>query len=251
MDVQEDWSSWLRPGETLDDLRLGGLRIIQNRVGYRFSLDPVLLCAFARIAPGQKVCDLGTGCGIIPLLLAQLTTAVSIIGVEIQPELADRARRSVGINRLQDQVVIVESDLRRIREVLRAESCQAVVANPPYRPLTQGRLSPRTERARARHEVHGGLSDFLHAARWLLGTGGSFFIVYLAERLAELLAGMRQAGLEPKRLRCIHSRNGEEARMVLLEGRKGGGPGLKVEPPLYIYQGGNYTAEVLAIYGET
>lgn len=250
MTTERDVSCRLLPGETLDDLRLGGLRIIQNRDGYRFSLDPVLLCAFVRIAPGQTACDLGTGSGVIPLLLARLTAAKSILGVEVQSELAERARRSVELNRLQERVTIMEADLRRIREVIKAESCQVVLANPPYRQLAQGRLSPRNERAQARHEIHGGLSDFLHAARWLLGTGGSFFIVYLAERLAELLEEMRQAGLEPKRLRCIHSRAGEPARMVLLEGRKGGGPGLKVESPLYVYQGEGYSEEVLAIYGD-
>jgi tRNA1Val (adenine37-N6)-methyltransferase len=241
---------WLRPGETLDELRPGGLRIIQKRDGYRFSMDPVLLCAFARIGAGDAVCDLGTGSGVIPLLLAQGTAAASIIGVEVQPELADRARRTVELNRLQARVTILQKDLRLIREALPAESCQTVLANPPYRQPTRGRVSPSAERALARHEVHGGLADFIRGAAWLLPTGGRFYVVYLAERLAELLGTMRQAGLEPKRLRCVHSRTGEEARMVLVEGRKGSGPGLKVEAPLYLYRGEDYTEEVLAMYGE-
>jgi tRNA1Val (adenine37-N6)-methyltransferase len=239
----------LLPGETLDELRPGGLRVIQKRDGYRFSLDPVLLCDFARIVPDTTVCDLGTGSGVIPLLLAQNASAASIIGVEVQPELADRARRSVEFNGLRERVTILGHDLRRIREKLPAESCQAVLANPPFRKPASGRVSPRTERALARHEVQGGLTDFLDAAAWLLPTGGRFFVVYLAERLAELMTVMRQVGIEPKRLRCIHSRIGEEARMVLAEGRKGSGPGLKVEPPLYVYDGDDYTGEVLNIYG--
>jgi tRNA1Val (adenine37-N6)-methyltransferase len=241
---------WLREGETLDELRPGGLRIIQKKDGYRFSLDPVLLCAFARIESGETVCDLGTGSGVIPLLLARRVPAEGITGIEVQPELADRARRSVALNGLEERVTILACDLRRIRETLAAESCRVVLANPPYRPPGSGRLSPRSERALARHEVHGDLGDFVSCAAWLLPTGGRFYLVYLAERMAELLAAMRAAGLEPKRLRCVHSRQGEEARLVLVEGRKGGGPGLKVEAPLCIYDDGGYTAEVLAAYGE-
>jgi tRNA1Val (adenine37-N6)-methyltransferase len=240
----------LHSGETLDDLLPGGWRIIQKRDGYRFSLDPVLLCAFAKIGSAVRICDLGTGSGVIPLLLAGANPAATILGVEVQPELADRARRNVELNGLRERVTILEFDLRRIREELPAESCQAVLANPPYRRPATGRISPSTERAVARHEVHGGLVDFLVAAAWLLPTGGRFFLVYLAERLTELLASMRQFALEPKRLRCIHSRFGEEARMVLVEGRKGSGPGLKIEPPLYVYDGENYTAEIKAIYGQ-
>lgn len=250
MATPEDWSCWLREGETLDELRPGGLRIIQKKEGYRFSLDPVLLCAFARIESGETVCDLGTGSGVIPLLLARRVSVGCITGIEVQPELADRARRSVALNGLEQRVTILVCDLRRIREILAAESCRVVLANPPYRPPGSGRLSPRSERALARHEVHGDLEDFVVCAAWLLPTGGRFYLVYLAERMAELLTAMRAAGLEPKRLRCVHSRQGEEARLVLVEGRKGGGPGLKVEAPLYIYDDGSYTAEVLAVYGE-
>jgi tRNA1Val (adenine37-N6)-methyltransferase len=245
---EQDHLYWLRDGETLDELRPGGLRIIQKKDGYRFSLDPVLLCGFARIESGETVCDLGTGSGIIPLLLARRTSAGRITGVEVQPELADRARRSVAFNNLEERVTILACDLRRIREILAAESCRTVLANPPYRPPERGRLSPRSERALARHEVHGDLNDFVSCAAWLLPTGGRFYLVYLAERLAELLTAMRAVGLEPKRLRCVHSRQGEEARLVLVEGRKGGGPGLKVEAPLYVYDEDGYTAEVLEIY---
>lgn len=250
MSRKQDCLCWLRAGETLDDLRVGGLRIIQKKDGYRFSLDPVLLCAFARIEPGEPVCDLGTGSGIIPLLLARRTTAGPITGVEVQPELADRARRSVELNGLEERVTVLACDLRRIRESLSAESCRVVLANPPYRAAGSGRLSPRGERALARHEMHGDLNDFVRCAAWLLSTGGRFYLVYLAERLAEMLTAMRAAGLEPKRLRCVHSRQGEEARLVLVEGRKGGRPGLTVEAPLYVYANGSYTTEVLDIYGE-
>lgn len=250
MGVRDDEQRWLRQGETLDDLRLGGLKIIQRRDGYRFSLDPVLLCAFARVGQGETVCDLGTGSGVIPLLLAKRTAAARIVGLELQQEMADRARRSVQLNGLQEKVDILEGDLRQVRQLLAAASAQVVVANPPFRRPDSGRLSPRSERARARHEIAGGLADFVDAAAYLLGTGGRCYMVYLAERLAELLALLRGSGLEPKRLRCIHSRAGEAARLVLVESRRGGGVGLTVEPPLYVYDGQHYSAEVLACYGE-
>lgn len=240
----------IRDDETLDDLRLAGLKIIQAAAGYRFSLDPILLCAFAEIAAGDRVADLGTGSGIIPLLLARRSSASNIVGVELLPELADRARRSVALNGLQERVTIVEGDLRREQAELPAQTFDAVLANPPYRRPGTGRVAPVNERGAARHELAGGLDDFLAAAVRLLRDGGRFYVVFLAERLAELLTAMRRCQLEPKRLRCVHGRSGEAARMVLVEGRKRGGAGLKIEAPLVVYAGEEYTPEVLAIYRE-
>ncbi len=238
----------LGPGETLDELGSDALKIIQQRDGYRFSLDPVLLCAFARVVPGDTVVDLGSGSGIMPLLLARRTSALRIIGVERQPELAERSRRSVAWNGLEGRIDIRRADLREIRRLLKAESAQVVVSNPPYRPLASGRISPKSERARARHEIAGDLGDFIAAAAYLLGTGGRFYLIYLAERLAELLSRLRQAGLEPKRLRCVHSRPEAEGRLVLVESRRGGQCGLVLDPPLYVRQGAEYSAEVLSCY---
>lgn len=238
------------PGETLDELRLAGLKIIQKKDGYRFSIDPVLLCAFARVEEGEQVADLGTGAGVVPLILARRTAARRLVGVEIQPALADRARRSVRLNALEDRVEIVEGDLRNLGEVLEPGDFDVVLANPPFRKSGSGRQAPREERAAARHELAGGVTDFLRAAVLLLRHGGRFYVIFLAERLAELLAEMRQRGLEPKRLRCVHSRFEAKARMVLVEGRKGGRCGLTVEPPLFVYEGEKYSPEVSRIYGE-
>lgn len=249
-DRSRDLQRWLQEGETLDDLRLGGLKIIQCKDGYRFSLDPVLLCAFARVGAGETVADLGSGSGVIPLLLARRSEAAQIIGVERQAAMVDRSRRSIQLNGLEDRITILEGDLRQVRTLMEAESAQVVVANPPFRKSESGRLSPQSERAQARHEVAGDLADFINAAAYLLGTGGRCYLVYLAERLAELLGLLSQAGLEPKRLRCIHSRTGQAARMVLVESRRGGGVGLTVEAPLYVYDGENYSTEVLGCYGE-
>ena len=238
-----------RADETLDELHLGGLRLLQAKKGYRFSLDPLLLCGFARVGEGEAVADLGTGAGVIPLVLARTTAAGRLVGIEIQPGLAERAWRSAALNDLAQRVEILQADLRELGALLPPHSFDVVLTNPPFRRGGTGRLAPEAERAAARHELAGGLEAFLAAAVRLLRNGGRFYIVYLAERLAELLAAMRALRLEPKRLRCVHSRVGEGAQMVLVEGRKGGGEGLVIAPPLHVYEGEAYSAEVLALYG--
>lgn len=236
--------------ETIDELSLGNLRLIQAEKGYRFSLDPVLLARFAESGTVNTVVDLGTGCGVIPLMLAKLTTARELIGIELQPQQAERAQRNVELNDLQERVRIISADLRQIRRLLPVASCDLVVSNPPYRRPNDGRVSPADERAAARHELAGGLIDFIDAASWLLKNGGRFAVIYLAERLPELLIQMTAKGIEPKRLRMIHPRRQDPARMVLVEGRKKGRPGLQVEKPLIVYQGEgrDYSPEVLAMY---
>jgi len=238
------------PDETVDDLVSGSLKIIQKKDGYRFSLDPVLLCAFAKFKNKEIVVDLGTGGGVIPLILASRHPALRIYGVEIQPGMADRARRSIILNNLEDKVEIVRGDVRRITHYLAPDTCDAVLSNPPYRHLETGRLSLDSERIVARHEVEGGICDFLQAARILLKTGGRYYMVHLPERLSEIISEMRKMQLEPKRIRFIHSRKEEDARIVLIEGRKGGGGGLIVDPPLFIYEGEDYTSEYLRCYGD-
>lgn len=237
--------------ETVDELSVGNLRLIQAEKGYRFSLDPVLLARFVAVRSGATVVDLGTGSGILPLLLAKLSDARELLGIERQPQLAKRAERNIELNGLQERVRIVPGDVRLIRQLLPVDSADLVVSNPPYRQVGKGCISPADERAAARHELAGGLADFVAAAAWLLKNGGNFALIYLAERLPELFAQMIANGIEPKRLRMIHPRRLESARMALVEGRRGGRPGLIVEPPLYIYEGAGreYTAEVLAMYG--
>ncbi len=236
--------------ETVDELSIGNLQLIQAEKGYRFSLDPVLLARFVDVRSGDTVVDLGTGSGVVPLLLAKLSQAEELIGVELQAQLAERAGRNVALNNLQGRVRIIAGDVRQIRQLLPVASADLVVSNPPYRAPGNGRISPEDERAAARHELAGGLEDFVASAGWLLKNGGRFALIYLAERLPELLVQMAKAGIEPKRLRLVHPRQQEAARMVLVEGRKAGRPGLTVEKPLYIYkgEGRDYTDEVLAMY---
>lgn len=236
--------------ETLDQLSIGNLQLIQAEKGYRFSLDPVLLARFVDVRSGDSVVDLGTGCGVLPLLLAKLSTANELIGIELQPQQAERAQRNVELNELVPRVRIVHGDLRKIRELLPVASADLVVSNPPYRQVGSGRISSGDERAAARHELAGGLDDFVFAASWLLKNGGRFAVIYLAERLPELLTQMAAVNIEPKRLRMIYPRQQESAKMVLVEGRKAGRPGLAAEQPLYVYKGDgrDYSDEVLSMY---
>jgi len=206
----------------------------QPRSGYRYSLDPFLLADFAAAEKGPSIVDLGTGSGILPLLLARHTPARRIVGIEIQGGLAEQARQAVIKAGEQERITIVQADLRTCRELFPPESFDAVVSNPPFRQLGRGRIAPDGERAAARHELHGGLVDFVAAARYLLKQRGRCYLVYLPERLAELLALLREARLEPKRLRCVHGHAGAQASMVLVEARCNGRPGLTVEKPLYV-----------------
>jgi len=227
-----------------------GLQFQQSAAGYRFSIDPFLLSGFCRVAARDKVIDLGTGVGVIPLLLTVRYNPQECVGVEIQPPAAALARHNCMLNRLEEQIRIVEGDVCRHKELFPPQSANVVVTNPPYRIQETGKTAPDPERATARHELAGTLEDFIAAAAYLLKNGGRFYIIYLAERLADLLTTMRRKNIEPKRLRLVHSRAGDPAKLVMVEGRRAGRTGLKIEPPLYIYDGDNYTEDVLACYGE-
>jgi tRNA1Val (adenine37-N6)-methyltransferase len=229
------------------------LKILQTEDGYRYSIDPFLLAAFVSLPAGAKVVDLGSGSGVISLLLSQKDPVAKVVGLELQDALVKRSRRTVALNGFQDRVKIVLGDVRDLPANLVPGSFDVVVSNPPYRSAVSGRLASGDERSRARHELAGGLVDFLNAAHCLLKPGGRFFIVYLSERLPELMAEMRGLRIEPKRLRMVCSRAGGEARLILVEGRKNARPGMKVESPLVIYKGAgrDYSDEVLAMYGMT
>ena len=239
------------PDETIDPLGLSGLRMIQPQKGYRFSMDPFLLCGFSGFRDERVIYDLGCGNGVIPLLAAERSSAGMVVGIERQVQMVERARRSVVMNNLHSRVTILAGDLQQVRQFSPAQAADLVLANPPFRAAAKGRISPDDERAAARHELAGGLEVFLQAAHYLLRDGGRCCLVFLAERLAELLAMMRQVRLEPKRLRLVHHRLASEACMVLVEGVRQGRPGLVVEAPLIVYAGEgekNYSAEVLAMY---
>ncbi len=238
--------------ETLDSLSIGGLKILQAKSGYRYSLDPILLARFVEGVSCRRVVDLGTGNAVLPLLLAVLTEAETLVGIELQDSLAARAQRNVALNSLEKRISILRADVRDIARLPPAGSTDLAVSNPPYRAAGSGRIAAGDERARARHELSGQLSDFVAAAGRLLRQGGCFAVIHLVERLPQLLRHMAACSLEPKRMRFVHSHAHEAAKLVLVEGRKGGRPGLRVEPPLTIYatagNGRNYSAEVLRMY---
>ncbi len=234
--------------ETLDALFHGKVKLFQSRSGYRFSLDALLLAHFVTLKARECAIDLGTGNGVIPLILARLHNDAAITGVEIQPAMAERAARNVRLNRLASRIHIRLGDIREVGAIAPAASFDVAVCNPPYRRAASGRISPNDEKRIARHEWRGDLGDFLRAADFFLRAKGRITIVYLAERAADLFSAMRAARLEPKRLRMVHSFIDADASLVLVEGIKGGRSSVKILPPLIVYgDGKNYSAEVAAM----
>ena len=234
--------------ETFDTLFEGNLKVLQSRAGYRFSLDAVLLATFVTVRREERIADLGSGNGVISLILAHLHPSVSVTGLEFQAPMADRARRNVQLNGFDKRVRIAHGDVRAIRQIAAPESFDAVVCNPPYRPPHSGRISPNPEKRIARHECEGSLRDFITAGAYLLTIKGRMALICSVVRSIDLLATMRHAGVEPKRVRMVHSFAQAEASLVLVEGVKGGRSGIKVYAPLVVYeQTKKYTTEIKAM----
>jgi tRNA1Val (adenine37-N6)-methyltransferase len=237
-----------RADETLDALFQGQLRFFQSRSGYRFSLDALLLADFMSYRGPEQIADLGTGNGVVALILAYLHPSLLITGLEIQPRMVDRACRNVRMNGFEGRVAIRRVDVRNVQQVFGPGSFAAVICNPPYRRIISGRISSNPERKIARHEIAAALGDFLRAGVYLLPIRGRMALVHPALRAVDLLKSMRDVGLEPKRLRVVHSFADASASLVLVEGVKGGRSGIEVLPPLIVYnKAKEYTAEVEAI----
>jgi len=226
--------------ETVDYLRDYNLKIVQPKSGYRFSLDPLLLCDFAP-AGKANILDLGTGCGIIPLIMARKNPGSSIVALELQPEMAAIARRNVNGNALATSIRIIESDILHISASYRADSFDLVMGNPPYRRQGEGKVSPKTGRDLARHESSATLADFLTIAKKMVKPGGSICFIYHPERLAELFSVSHQLKLSPARLQMVHGDFSLPAGMFLLELLKGRKSTLEVMPPIGVKD---------SIYGE-
>jgi tRNA1Val (adenine37-N6)-methyltransferase len=236
-------------GETVDEILGGGLRIIQKKSGYRFSIDALLLAHFVFLKEGEDCIDLGTGSGIIALILATRHRRGRILGIDIQEEVVAMARRSVEMNRFAGRVEIRPGDVRHPETLCAPVSFDAAVFNPPYRRLRSGRISTDPGKAVARHEVEATAGDFLGAAGHALRDGGRAYAIYPAKRMVGMISRMRAARIEPKRLQIVHSRPGGRGEFILVEGVKGGREEMAVLPPLYIYGEGNgYTAEMAAIF---
>jgi len=225
----------------------GSLRVAQPRKGYRFSIDSVLLANFVRLRPGERVLDIGTGCGIIPLYLAKKGHANEMVGVEIQRSLYRSALANRELNGLPN-VEFLEGDIRELQSELRKRPFHVIVSNPPYTKVRSGRKSPHISRLLARYELELDLSTLLSLSSSLLVRKGRLYVIYPALRSSEFIAEARQAKLEPKRLRFVHSREDERACMFLVECVKEAGPGTIVEAPLYVYGDSTYTEEVESYY---
>lgn len=228
------------------------LEIIQDNRFFKFGTDSVLLADFVNLRTGDRVLDLGTGSGVIPLLLAYKNEDVKVTGIEIQKELADLAQRNVRHNNLEEKIEIINHDLCDLKEITAAGSYEVVVSNPPYLPLNEGQITDNKYLAAARHEVHAEIEDVIKAAAYVLKYGGAFYIVYRAERLTEVIEKLSKYNFQAKELRLVQSRIDKEADIFLLKAKKGASPGLRIKPVLVIYKGqsNQYTAEVKEIYGE-
>ncbi len=226
----------LLPDERLDDLQCKGYHIIQNTKSFCFGIDAVLLANYAKhgVKPGQAVLDMGTGTGVIPILLAAKTEAAHLTGLEIQTASAQMAARSVALNALEDRVRIVEGDIKEAGNIFPAASFHVITCNPPYMTENHGLHNPYEAKNIARHEVLCTLEDVIAAAAKLLVPGGSFYMVHKPFRLAEIMEVMVRYKLEPKQLQMVHPYVDKEPNMILIQGVRGGKSRIKIAPPLIL-----------------
>ena len=227
----------LKPGERLDDLQIGGLELIQNPAGFCFGVDAVFLSDFVKVKPGETVLDLGTGNGIIPILLSAKTGGKKFTGLEIQENTADMARRSVAYNHLEERVDIVTGDIKEAAEIFKPAFFDVITTNPPYMLSQHGLRNPDDAKAIARHEVLCTLDDILRESMRLLQDKGRFYMIHRPFRLTEIMIKMNHYKIDPKRIQFIHPYIDKEPVLVLIEGVRGARPRVTVEPPIIIYEG--------------
>ena len=242
----------LKENERIDDLELNDLKIIQNKNGFCFSMDSVLLSDFAKnIKPNSKVIDLGTGTGILPILISAKTKSCKIVGIEIQKEVADMASRSILLNNLQDKIEIVCEDIKNLKNIYETNSFDAIVTNPPYKIKGSGGINELQTKLISRHEIAANLEDFISISSYLLKDQCSIYMVHRPERLVDILSIFRKYKLEPKELKFVHPSSDKAPNLVLIKATKNAKPFLKVDKPLYIYNyDGTYTNELLKIYNK-
>lgn len=238
--------------ERIDDLEINNLKIIQKNDGFCFGIDSVLLSDFAKdIKNGSKVVDLGTGTGILSILLCAKTNLSKIIGVEIQKEMAEMANRSSVLNNLQDKFQVINADVKNLQDKLSNNEFDAVIMNPPYMNLNTGKININEKKLISRHEITASLEDFIITSKYLLKDKGSLYIVHRPNRLIDLCFLLRKHKLEPKILRLVYPKKESEANLVLIKAVKNGGSFLKISKPLCVYENnGEYTKEILKIYNK-
>ncbi len=240
----------LLENERVDDLQRNGLKIIQKTDGFCFGMDAVLLSGFAHVKRREKVLDMGTGTGIIPLLLSAKTQGEHFTALEIQKEIAEMAARSVAMNHLEEKIEIVNGDIKEASRIFGGASFDVVTTNPPYMNDAHGLKNPTEVKAISRHEVLCTLDDVVREGAKVLKSGGRMYMVHRPHRLIEIITAMKQYKMEPKRMCMVHPFKDKEANMVLIEAVKGGGSWLKMEAPIIVYkEPGVYTDEIYSIYG--
>nr|WP_288323145.1 tRNA1(Val) (adenine(37)-N6)-methyltransferase [uncultured Peptostreptococcus sp.] len=240
----------LKDKERIDNLQCKGLRLIQNPDGFCFGIDAVLLANFSKVKRGSKVVDLGTGTGIIPVLISGKSRADKIIGVEIQEEVAEMATRSVKLNDLEDRVIILNEDLNNITSLIGKNTVDVVVSNPPYM-HSKGIINENDKKAISRHGIMCDLEDIFRVAKDILKPNGKLYMINRTLRLVDMMVYARNHNLEPKTMKFVHSKIGKAPKLVLVEFVKCAKPEVKVLEPLYIYkEDGSYTDQTLAIYSK-
>jgi len=253
----------LEENERVDDLEFKELKIIQKNNGFCFGIDSVLLSDFAKeIKNNSRVIDLGTGTGILGILLCAKTNLSEIIGIEIQNEVADMAKRSICLNKLEDKFKVLNMNIKDIinrqeglteeikqRNYLSTNSFDYVITNPPYKKIDTGKINENQKKLISRHELTANLQDFLKAASYLLKDKGVFFMVHRPDRLVDIIEAMRKEKIEPKEIRFVYPRINKQPNLILIKGVKNAKSFLKVDKPLYVYnEDGSYTREILEIY---
>ena len=242
----------LKENERIDDLELKGLKIIQNKKGFCFGIDAVLLSDFAKnVKNGANVLDLGTGTGIIPILLCGKANLGKITGVEIQKEVYDMAKRSIELNNLQNRFEVINQDILNLNKIYERNTFDVIITNPPYKKMNAGIINKEEKKGISRHEVSAKLEDFVRISSDLLKDKGEFYMVNRPERLVDILCLMRNYKIEPKEIRFVYSYQNKPPKMVLIKGVRSGKCFLNVRENLYIYkEDGEYTEEIFRIYNK-
>lgn len=241
---------FLKDNERIDDLQLNNLKIIQNKDGFCYGIDSVLLSDFAKeISSNSKVLDLGTGTGILGILLCGKTNLSKIYGIEIQEDVCEMARRSILLNHLEDRFEIINQNIKDLENIFEEDTFDAIVSNPPYKKNNSGLKNESETKLISRHEVTASLEDFVSISSKLLKNNCSLYMVHRPERLADLFYLLRKYNLEPKKLRLVHSYSYSKPKLILVKATKNAKSFLNIEEPLIIYhQDGSYTNEILKIY---
>ena len=241
----------LKQNERIDDLEFKGLKIIQNRDGFCFGIDSVLLSDFAKNIKNAKVIDLGTGTGIINILLSGKTNNCNFTGVEIQEEVAEMAKRSNKLNNLEDRIKIINESILNLKNKFQRKEFDIVVTNPPYKKINTGIINKEDKKIISRHEITASLEDFIQTASYLLKDYGEFYMVHRPDRLVDIFSIMRKERIEPKKIKFVYPDKNKKANLVLIKGVKLGNPFLEYEDNLYVYdENGNYTKDILEIYNK-